>query len=82
MKRQSEPLSPPLDNDKDSLSDYSSVAQRNLENLYEFAHTHDYKTSVPTSNEGNVGDVYLVEVNAVFSLYAKFPSGWKSVVLS
>jgi len=82
MERQSEPLAPPLSNDQQTLSDYSSVVQRNLKSLFEFAHSHRYKTTIPTSNEGDVGDIYLVENSSTFKLYAKFPSGWKSVTLS
>ena len=82
MERQQIPISPPLQDDRDTLSDFSSDVQRNLESLFEIAHAHSYRTSVPSSNEGNTGDIYLVEESSTFKLYAKFPSGWKSVTLT
>ena len=81
-EKQSKPIAPPVGADRDSLTDFSSVIQDNLSNLFRLAHRHHYRTAVPASNEGVVGDIYLVEINSTFSLYAKFPSGWKSVALT
>jgi hypothetical protein len=82
MERQPKPISPPLEHDRDTLADYSAIIQDNAKDLFQLAHKHRYLTSAPTSNEGTVGDVFLVEESSTFKLYAKFPSGWKSVTLT
>ncbi len=81
-ERQEQPMSPPRPEDKETLIDFSSVVQDNLTQLFQSAHNHSIRTTVPASNEGSAGDIFLVEVSGVFSLYAKFPSGWKSVTLT
>jgi hypothetical protein len=58
------------------------VIQRNLEDLYEFAHSHSVRTSVPTEKEGSVGDIIPVLLNGTDYLYVKLPAGWKRTVLS
>lgn len=80
--RQPEPLSPPLSPDREILNDYSTVIQKNLEQLFELAHGHTVRTVAPTSNEGEIGDIVLVQTTTTFSIYAKFPSGWKSTLLT
>lgn len=80
--RQSKPISPPRPEDVDILDDYSSILQDNFVQLFELAHRHNVRTTVPASNEGNVGDIFLVEASSTFSIYVKFPSGWKSVVVT
>jgi len=82
MEKQSEPISPPILNDRDTLDDFSAVIQRNIEDLFELAHKHRYRTSAPSSNEGDVGDIYLVEESSTFKVYVKFPSGWKSATFA
>ena len=81
-ERQAQPISPPRPEDQETLTDYSSIVQDNFSQLFQSAHTHTVRTTAPDSNEGSVGDIFLVEVSGVFSIYAKFPSGWKSVVVS
>lgn len=75
-------LAPPLDTDREFLRDYTSVLQNKFDQLFSAAHKHTLRTTVPASNEGNVGDIFLVESGSTFSLYVKFPSGWKSTVLT
>jgi deoxyhypusine synthase len=58
-----------------------TVVQFNLEELYQAAHTHDVRTTVPGTNDGSIGDIVLVESGGT-KLYVKFRSGWKSVTLS
>lgn len=60
----------------------ASVVQQNLEDLFQFAHTHDVMSSAPADNEGNVGDIKPVIVGTIFYIYVKFSSGWKRAVLS
>lgn len=58
------------------------VVQRNLQDLHEFAHEHEFRITIPTENEGTVGDLALVYINNTAYLYVKFPVGWKKVTLS
>jgi len=57
----------------------SEVIQRNLEDLYEYAHDHSYRETEPTEAEGVVGDILLVKISSLFYVYVKFPDGWKKV---
>lgn len=82
-KSQEFPLSAPLQTDKDTLSDFSATIQRNLEDLFRDAHSHEVKTAAPSTNDGAVGDVVPVVTNSTYYLYIKFPTvGWKRVSLS
>ena len=80
--RQPQPVSPPLPEDKDNLLDFAAILQDNFRELFQVAHQHIIKTTIPASNEGNVGDIALVESNSTFAIYVKFPAGWKSVTVS
>lgn len=83
-ERQSKPLSPPLENDKETLIDYSAIIQDNFQQLLQIAHRHKILTAAPATNEGNVSDVFLVNLADVTYLYAKFPSplNWQRVQLN
>lgn len=82
-ERQQQPISPPRPEDKEFLDDYSSILQDNLRQLFQIAHRHSVRTTAPASNEGNVGDIFLVAtVAGTFHIYAKFSAGWKSTTLS
>ena len=80
--RQQQPISPPRPEDREALDDYSSIIQDNYSQLFQAAHTHNVRTTAPAANEGNVGDIYLVADGSSFRIYAKFSTGWKSVVLT
>ena len=75
-------MAPPRPEDKETLDDFASILQDNLGELFQAGHNHAVRTTVPASNEGSVGDIFLVEVSSVFSIYVKFASGWKSVVVT
>lgn len=61
----------------------AEVVQRNLEDLFQFAHEHIVRTTAPASSEGAVGDVVPVLLSGTGYLYVKFPSiGWKRIALS
>jgi hypothetical protein len=78
MERQRLPLAPPGPADREALDDYSSILQDNLRQLFQSSHKHRLRTVAPADNEGSVGDIFLVQSNSTFSIYVKFPSGWKS----
>ena len=80
--RQQQPISPPRPEDSELLNDFASILQDNFMQLFEIAHRHTIRTTAPAINEGNVGDIVLTEISGTFSIYAKFSSGWKSVVVT
>ena len=80
--RQTQPISPPRPEDRDTLDNYSAIFQDNFAQLFAAAHRHGVRTTAPADNEGSVTDIVLVEDGSTFKLYAKFTSGWKSVTLS
>jgi len=73
MKTQSYPLSDNPD---------PAVIQRNLSDLFQFAHTHDTSSTPPSDADGNIGDILLINTGNNYYLYAKFSVGWKSILLS
>lgn len=61
----------------------AEVVQRNLEDLYEYSHSHDVRTAAPSDSEGSIGDILPVVISGVYYVYIKFPSvGWKRAILS
>lgn len=59
------------------------VVQRNLNELFEYSHTHEIRETAPDINEGSVNDVIPVKISGSYYLYIKFPVvGWKRVLLS
>lgn len=82
-KQQQFPVSAPLETDKESLKDFSATVNRNFEDLFGDAHTHDVRTTAPASSEGSIGDILPVVLSGVYYLYVKFPTvGWKRVAVS
>jgi hypothetical protein len=76
-------LSPPLEADRNTLADYTSVLQRLLEDIFDDLHKHSSFTTAPTSEDGADRDIRLVELNGTGYIYVKFPTlGWKRIALS
>ena len=74
--RQQQPVSPPRPEDRESLDDYASITQDNFRQLFQIAHRHGVRTTAPSSNEGNVEDIILVETSTEKYIAVKFSSGW------
>lgn len=49
------------------------VVQRNLSDLFLFAHEHVYRTTEPVSTEGAPGDIALVNLDGLTFLYCRYP---------
>ncbi len=66
------------------LNDFVAVLKEMLDQLFESAHDHTPRTTVPDANEGRPGDMVPVETDeGVLKLYVKLPTaGWTSVTLS
>lgn len=80
---QRQKVSPPQANDLNSLKDFASIVQQAFDDIFEVAHAHEARTAAPSATDGNVGDIWLVELSGVGYIYAKLPTlGWKRVALS
>ena len=75
-KTQHSPLAPPAETDKEKLEDFTSKIQEGLEALFLDAHSHDIKTAAPASNEGEVGDIALVNDGTTRYIAVRFADGW------
>jgi hypothetical protein len=72
--QQSQLVVPPQPTDK-NLRDFSQIIQASLASLFQAGHVHKIITSDPSSNTGNVGDIYLIDgINKYIAV--KFNSGW------
>lgn len=79
---QSTPISTPLPTDE-NLQVYSATIQANLFDLFNYAHQHALLTAAPTSTQGTVGDIALVQLGTAYYIYAKVGKTlWKRVLLS
>ena len=76
-KQQRTEIAPPLPTDK-QLLDFAAVVQSNFQDLYEDAHSHTPRTTVPGATEGSVGDQIPVFISPDWYLYIKVDnSTWK-----
>ena len=76
-KQQRTEVAPPLQTDK-QLLDFASVVQSNFSDLYEDAHSHTPRTTVPSAEEGSIGDQIPVFVSPDWYLYIKVDAvTWK-----
>jgi len=80
---QRQKVSPPTGVDIKSLKDFASIIQYAFDDLFQDAHIHSLRTTAPSASDGEVGDIFLVELSGVGYIYAKLPTlGWKRVALS
>lgn len=76
-KQQRTEVAPPLDIDK-GLLDFSAIVQSNFVDLFQSAHDHQIRTSIPGNSEGNIGDIIPVFQDPSWYLYIKISSDtWK-----
>lgn len=72
---QNDPVAPPTENDR-GLQDFSEVIQRNFDDLYQLAHSHPVRTTLPGATDGAVGDIQLYDDGTTVYLLAKTSRGW------
>lgn len=71
------PLAPPSKEDLDNLlNDYTSKIKEAFDELYQDSHVHDVRSSDPASNEGEVGDIVLVDDGTNKYLAVRYSDGW------
>lgn len=81
MKAQTPIVAPPQEEDE-NLEDYTAVIQAVFEEVFQDLHTHDVRTTAPTTSDGEIGDIQLVELETGKFLYIKFKAGWFKVALT
>ncbi len=75
-KTQPNPISPPREVDRETLTDFSSILQGNLEELFELAHSHKVLLADPLATNGAIGDIQLVDDGTDKYLVARYSDGW------
>lgn len=73
---QNRPVVPPVPTDR-SLGNFTSIVQKNLLDLHQAAHIHKIVTEAPAPNDGNIGDIYIVDTGITCYLTVKTADlGW------
>jgi len=75
-KTQDKPIGPPREADRELLIEFTAILQRNLEDLFDDAHNHEVKTDLPSTTDGAVGDIQLVDDGTNKYLVARYADGW------
>ena len=47
-----------------------------FEELFELAHDHPVRSTLPTAQDGNVGDIVIVDTGTVVRICTKTSRGW------
>lgn len=76
--QQGQPVVPPQPSDK-MLRDFSQIIDGNLKTLFQAGHVHKIVTTAPTLRDGDVGDIYLLDVTGAKKVCVKFNDGWYAV---
>lgn len=79
--KQTQPVVPPTLSDV-RLSDFSQIIDKNLITLFQAAHVHKIVTAAPSANDGNVGDIYLLDTTTLKQVLIKFNTGWYAVAVT
>lgn len=61
----------PLGNDVNA-----NMVQKNLEDLFEFAHDHVVRATFPAANEGAPRDIVIVDTGSAVHICIKTSRGW------
>jgi len=54
----------------------ANVLQRNLEELYGFAHEHIVRSAFPLASEGSPRDIIIVDTGSAVHICVKTSRGW------
>lgn len=76
--QQSQPVVPPQPVDG-KLRDFSQIIDGNLKTLFQAAHVHKIVTVAPTLRDGDIGDIYLLDIAGAKKVCVKFSDGWYAV---
>lgn len=61
----------------------ANIMQENLFELFQYAHSHDVRSTFPAANEGASRDIVIVDTGSAVHICVKTPRGWfKSAALT
>lgn len=72
---QNDPVTPPTTTDE-GLNDFSEIVQRNMEELFQIAHQHPVRSTLPGATDGSVNDIVIYDDGTTVYLLAKTSRGW------
>lgn len=72
---QNDPVAPPTKTDE-RLHDFAEIIQRNFEGLFQLAHDHPVRTTLPEATDGSVGDIVGYDDGTTVYLLYKTTRGW------
>lgn len=75
MLKQNHPVVPPQPSDK-SLTDFAGSIQRNMDDLFEAAHSHVVKSSLPRTSDGSPQDIAIVDDGMNVFIAVRTTRGW------
>jgi hypothetical protein len=75
-KSQRSPINPPIYTDRETLTDYSKNIQDSMVILYQAAHDHLVLSANPSSKEGSVQTISIVDTGTSVYLVVKTNRGW------
>ena len=75
-KSQENPLNPPTPEDRSTLTDYTSVIQGSLGQLFQAAHDHLVLSENPAAKDGAIQAVSIVDTGKEVYLVVKTSRGW------
>jgi hypothetical protein len=75
------PVVPPTPGDV-KLRDFAQIIDSNLKALFQAGHVHKIVTALPTARDGDVGDIYLVDITGAKKICVKFSDGWYAVAVT
>jgi hypothetical protein len=75
-KSQPNQINPPVPPDRPTLTDYSQNIQGNFRLLYQSAHDHVVLSSNPSTNDGAIQTISIVDTGTSVYLVVKTSRGW------
>ena len=75
-KSQRSPINPPIYSDRATLTDFAKNIQDNMVVLYEAAHDHLVLPANPSSQQGSVQTISIVDTGTSVYLAVKTSRGW------
>ena len=75
-KSQINKVNPPLASDRPTLTDYSQNVQGNMVVLFQAAHDHLVLPAAPSTNDGAIQTISIVDTGKAVYLAVKTSRGW------
>lgn len=75
-KSQRNPINPPIPSDRPTLTDFAQNIQGNMVVLYQSAHDHLVLSSNPSTTDGAIQTISIVDTGTSVYLVVKTSRGW------